>query len=90
MKAQPAASDTCGGLPPGVVPQVPVERGADRRPAAAIERDQQILMQHVPIVAHVIHELGDISALPGEDHLGGGVSQSAPRHRLALTHMLVH
>ena len=32
--------------------------------------DQQILIQHVPVDAHVIHKFGDISALPGEDCLG--------------------
>ena len=29
-----------------------------------IERGEQVMIQDVPIDAHVVHELGDISALP--------------------------
>ena len=66
-----------------------------KAPQLPVEGDQQILVQHVPVDAHVIHELGHISAMPGEDHLGGGhdprcQSQSATRQRLALIPTLVH
>ena len=66
-KAQPAAGDARGGLPPGVARQVPVERSADRGAQC------------------VIHKLGDTSALPGEDHLGGGVVNAANRRALLVT-----
>ena len=56
-EAQPAAGDARGGLPPRVVRQVSVERGADKGPQLPVEGNQQILVQHVPVDAHVIHEL---------------------------------
>ena len=34
------------------------------------------MVQYVPIDAHVIHELGDISALPRQDEFGGCVVHS--------------
>ena len=70
-EAQSAAGDARGGLPTGVVRQVSSERSADRGPQLSVKSDQRILVQHVSVDAHVIHKLGDISALPREDHLGG-------------------
>ena len=72
----------CGGplhrLPPRVVRQVLAERGADGGPQLPVEGNQQILIQDVPIDAHVVHELGHVGTLPGEDHLcGGGTSSQA-------------
>ena len=56
-EAQPAAGDACGGLPPRVVWQVSVERGAERRPAtpskahsclcAAFHSNPEDLVAHV-------------------------------------------
>ena len=36
---------------------------------ATIKRDQQIFNEKVSVDAHVVHELGHVRALPGEDHL---------------------
>ena len=84
-EAQSAAGDACGGLPPGVVRQVPVERGADRGPQLSVESDRRILLQHVSVDARVIQKLGHISALPGEDDLGGGVVNAANRRGHLIT-----
>ena len=94
-KAQPAAGAARGGLPLRVVRQVAAERSADRGPQLSVESDQQILIQNVPVDAHVTHKLGDISALPGGDHLSGGrgqrcQSQSASHRKLAPTPNPVH
>ena len=80
--AHDATGDECGerdaqrrteASPPQVTPvvvrQIAVERGADRGPQLSVKGDQQDLIQHVSVDAHVKHKLGDISALPGEDHL---------------------
>ena len=45
----------------------------DRGTELPIKRGEQIVVQNVPINAHVIHELGDISALPRQDEFGGCV-----------------
>ena len=45
----------------------------------------RVLVQHVSVDAHVIHKLGDISALPGEDHLCGGVINAANRRARLVT-----
>ena len=39
--AQSAAGDVCGGLPPGVVRQVPFERGANRGPQLTVQSNQR-------------------------------------------------
>ena len=77
-----------GGLPPRVVRQVTAERSADRGPQLSVESDQQILVKEVPIDAHVIHELGHVCALPGGDHLRGGLINAANRgaHLVAGSH----
>ena len=41
-----------------------------------IERGEQVVVQYVPIDAHVIHELGDIRALPRQDEFSGCVVHS--------------
>ena len=38
---------------------------------ATIKRDQQIFNEKDSVDAHVVHELGHVRALPGEDHLRG-------------------
>ena len=69
----------------------PIERSADRGPQLPVKSDQQVLVQHVPVDAHVVRELGDISVLPGEDHLGGErdqrcQSQSASSQARTVSH----
>ena len=59
VEAQSAAGDARGGLPPRVVRQVPIERSGDRGPQLSVKSDQQHLVQHVPVDAHVIHKLGE-------------------------------
>ena len=48
------------------------------------------MIECVPVDAHVKLELGHISALPGEDHLRGGVINTDDRgaHLVASTHRL--
>ena len=38
-----------------------------------VEGGEQIVVQEITIVAHVAHELGHVSTLPGEHHFRGGV-----------------
>ena len=45
-KAQPTTGDARGGLPPGVVRQVPIERSADRGPQLSVKSDQLIMAEH--------------------------------------------
>ena len=42
----------------------------------AVKRGKQIMIQDVPVDAHVIHELGDISALSGQHEFSGCVIHS--------------
>ena len=51
-------------------------RVADGGAKLPVERGEQVVVQYVPIDAHVIHELGDISALPRQDEFGGCVVHS--------------
>ena len=69
---QPAASDARGGLPPRVVRQVAAERGAHGGSHLPIKGSQQVLIEQVPFDAHV-------TALPGENHLGGSVINTDDR-----------
>ena len=73
-------------VPPGEVRQVPAERDADRGTQLPVEGGQQVVIQHVSVDAHMVRELGNVSALPGEHHLSRGVvharegrPQSQPR-----------
>ena len=48
------------------------------------------MVEHVAVDAHVVHELGHISTLPGEDHLSGGVVNTDDRgtYLIASSHRL--
>ena len=59
-----------------MVRQVARQRVADGSTKLPIERGEQVVVQYVPIDAHVIHELGDISALPRQDEFSGCVVHS--------------
>ena len=69
--------------PPQVTPVVACHQEWTSRStlseALSVNSDQEILVQQVPVDAHVMHKLGDISVFPGEDHLGGGVVNAANR-----------
>ena len=41
----------------------------------------KIFLEKVPVDAHVVHELGHVRALPGEDHLRKGMIDTANRQR---------
>ena len=71
--AQPVADDARGGLPPGVIRQVATERGAHGGSQLPIKSSQQVVIKQVSVDVHVIHELGHVSTLPGEDHPSGSV-----------------
>ena len=43
-------------------------------------------VQHVPVDAHVIHKVGDISALPGEDHFRGIDAANRGAHLVTGSH----
>ena len=59
-----------------MVRQVATQRVADGGAKLPVERGEQVVVQYVPINAHVIHELGDISALPRQDEFGRCVVHS--------------
>ena len=56
-----------------MVRQIARQRVADGGAKLPIERGEQVMIQYVPIDAHVIHELGDISTLPRQDEFSGCV-----------------
>ena len=70
-QAKAAASNPCGGLPSRVVGQLTTEGGADGGTKLPLKESQQVVLQDVPNEAHVVHDLGRVSTLPGEDHLHG-------------------
>ena len=72
-EAQPSAGDPSGSLPPGVIWQIATQRGADGGPQLSIKCSQQVLTKKVTVDTHVVHEIGHVSALPGENHLRGGM-----------------
>ena len=88
--APPAAGDSRGGLPPEVIRQVAAERGAHGGSHLPIEGGKQVLIVQIPFDAHVIHELGHVSALPGEEHLSGSVINADDRkaHLVTGSHRL--
>ena len=63
-QSQPPNCNTCGRLPPGVIREIARQRGGDRGTKLPIERGEEIMIQNVPIDAHVIQKLGNVSALP--------------------------
>ena len=89
-EAQPAASDTRGGLPPRVIGQVAAERGAHIGSRLPIKGSEQVLVEKITVDAHVVHEHGHISALPGENHLGRSVIDADDRrvHLITGSHRL--
>ena len=52
--------------------QIAAERGAHGDSHLPVKGSQQIMIEQISVDAHVIHELGHVGALPGENHLGGG------------------
>ena len=56
--------------------EVATQRVADGGAKLPVERGKQVVVQYVQIDAHVIQELGDISALPRQDEFGGCVVHS--------------
>ena len=76
-----------GGLPPGVIRKVTAERGAHRGAQLPIERSEQVVVQDITVDAHVVHELGYVSTLPGEHHLCAVINAGDRRaHFVGSTH----
>ena len=88
-KAETAASDPHGGLPPGVIRQVTAKRGADGDAQLPIEGSEQVVIQKVTIDAHVV-QFRHVSALPGEHHFSGSVVDARGRqaHFVTSTHRI--
>ena len=84
-KAETAARDPCGGLPPGVIRQVATERGADGGADFPTKGSPQIVVQDISMDAHVVHELRHVGTLSGEPHFSGGVvnAWNGPAHLVA-------
>ena len=82
-KAESATRGPCGDLPPA-------EGGADGGAKLPIKGSQQVMIKDVAVNAHVVNELGHVSALPGEHHSGGGLVNARDRraHFIAGTHRL--
>ena len=53
--------------------QIASQRIGDRGAKLPIKRGEQVMIQYVPVDAHVIHELGDISTLPRQHEFSGCV-----------------
>ena len=89
-EAQHAAGDARGGLPPRVIRQVAAERGARGGSHLPVNGSEQITIEQVTVDPHVIHDLGHVGALPGEDLLSGGVINTYDRrvHLIAGSHRL--
>ena len=51
-------------LPPGKIREIARQGGGYGGTKLPIERGKEIMIQNVPIDAHVIHELRDVSTLP--------------------------
>ena len=59
-----------------MIRQVARQEVADGGTKLPIERGEQVVVQYVPIDAHMVHEFGDVSALPRQDELSGCVVHS--------------
>ena len=68
-----------GGLPQGVIQKVTAEGGARGGTDLPTKGGKQVVVQEVAVDAHVVHQLGYISALPGKHHLCGGVINASDR-----------
>ena len=68
--------------------QVATERGAHRGAQLPVKGSQQVVVQDVAVDVHVVHRLGQVTTLPAEDHLRGGVVDADDRgaHFVASTH----
>ena len=52
-----------------MIQQATAEGGADGSAQLPIKGSEQVMVKEVTVDAHVVHELGHVSALPGEHHL---------------------
>ena len=79
-----------GGLPPRVIRQDAAERGAQGGSHLPIRGSKQVLIEQISVDAHVVHELGHVSELLGENRDGGGVFNADDRgaHLVAGSHRL--
>ena len=68
-----------------MIRQVAAERGAHRGSHLPIKGSEQVLVEKIPVDAHVVHEHGHISALHGENHLGWGLIEADDRRAHLIT-----
>ena len=60
-QSQAPNGDPCGRLPPGVIREIASQRSSNGGTKLPVKRGKQIMIQDVPVDAHVIQKLGGLA-----------------------------